>query len=163
MTEPGRLHLRLVANTDPRSEPAPDTDDLNELWVEPNSADPLLEEPAAPKPEPAPKRRSSRPRPERLQRNSGLFGVAPLPWLVSPDCPLAARWRLYFLLQLKSYQGTEPIRLTNDRAAELGLDRFCKRRHLRELEILGLVAVKRVGKKVPEVTLCSIPGWPPRQ
>ena len=38
-----RPPLRLVSDADPRGEVAPDTEDLDELWIEPEGTDPLFE------------------------------------------------------------------------------------------------------------------------
>jgi hypothetical protein len=101
-------------------------------------------------------------KPPHLQRNDGLFGNAPRSWLLAADCPLPPRWRLYFLLQIGSVQGTRQADATNKLARSIGLtNRSSKMRQLRILEKLGLVTVARDGRKEPSVTLCPIPGWPP--
>jgi hypothetical protein len=103
----------------------------------------------------------ARQRRKELRRQTGLFGIAPEPWLLSPDCPLPARWRFYFLLQLWSKQGTRPVHVTNKRVAPLGFDRWRKMRQLRALEHFGLLTLKLDGHKEPFATLCSIIAWPP--
>jgi hypothetical protein len=101
-------------------------------------------------------------KPPRLERSTKLFAKAPEEWLLAADCSLPPRWRWYFLLQIRSKQGTKRVGATNKLATQIGLaSRSDKLRHLRALEKLGLVTVMRDGKKEPTVTLCPIPGWPP--
>jgi hypothetical protein len=149
MTDPGRPHLRLVS---PKSGP-PDTDDLDDLWIETDGDDPLLGEPAAPK------ERGAEPRPKRLPRGRGYFARVPFPWLaVSERNGGYPAWvRLHLCLWFRSHEGKRPVRLTNEMAAEARLDRQSKFRRLRMLESRGLVSVVRSGKKVPLVTVHSPP------
>jgi hypothetical protein len=60
--------------------------------------------------------------------------------------------RLYLVLQIRTRRGAYVVRLTNEMAAEAGLDRFQKSKCLRELEEGGLVEVAREGNRNPEVT-----------
>jgi DNA-binding transcriptional ArsR family regulator len=49
-------------------------------------------------------------------------------------------------------RGRNPIRLTNHRLRELGISRSAKQRHLRQLEVAGVVKVQTEGRKWTVVT-----------
>jgi hypothetical protein len=62
--------------------------------------------------------------------------------------------RLYHRLEIETRRGARLVRLTNSLAAEVGILRQNKARHLRELQGLGLVSiVTKEGKQVPVVAL----------
>jgi hypothetical protein len=145
-----RPYLHLVPGAEPQSEPAPDTDDLDELWIDPGDDDPLLGEPTAPG-------KRSEPGSKRLPRSKTYFSRVPLPWLAVPERNggYPAWVRLHLCLRFRSHEGKQPVRLTNEIAAEARLDRKSKLRRLRLLESRGLVSVVRSGKKVPLVTVHS--------
>jgi hypothetical protein len=63
------------------------------------------------------------------------------------------RTRLLLYLRIKSQGGKRRVTLTNEMAAEVGLDRNEKRVCLLELEALGYVVVERRGKRNPTVTV----------
>jgi hypothetical protein len=101
---------------------------------------------------------------KKLKRATGLFASSPEAWIVTPSCPLPTLWRLYYLLQIRSVQGTKPVHATNELALQIGITiRSVKMRHLRNLKTLGLVTVAHDGLKEPYVTLRPIPGWPPQE
>jgi hypothetical protein len=64
-----------------------------------------------------------------------------------------ARTRLLHYLRIVSYRGTKPVRLTNEMAAGIGLDRHQKRICLHRLEADGHIQVERPGQQVPVVTM----------
>jgi hypothetical protein len=154
---PKRPRLRLVADKKPGRQPESDSDDLADLWLD-IGADPLLDgEPATQEP------KSTR-KPQQLRRSTRLFGNAPEDWLLARDCPLPTFWRFYFLLQIRSVQGTKPVHASTKLAAQVGISqRSGKLRHLQTAERLGLVVVTRIDRrKGPLVKLCPIHGWPPK-
>jgi hypothetical protein len=69
--------------------------------------------------------------------------------------------RLYHYLEIKSFRGTRLVRLTNDMAADVGLNRHHKSYWLKQLEAWGLVTVTRFGQKTPLVTVNVSPYLPP--
>jgi hypothetical protein len=69
----------------------------------------------------------------------------------------SARTRLLLYLAIKSRRGQRPVRLTNEMAAEIGLDRRRKCEALRYLESQGRVTVVQVGQHVPWVYLLQTP------
>jgi hypothetical protein len=65
----------------------------------------------------------------------------------------SARTRLLLYLAIKSRRRQRPVRLTNEMAAEIGLDRKRKCETLRYLESRGRVTVVQVGQHAPWVYL----------
>jgi hypothetical protein len=62
--------------------------------------------------------------------------------------------RLLWCLRITSWRGQRPVRLTNEMAEAIGLDRSQKMRCLRRLEQAGYVSVDRsMGQQVPIVTM----------
>jgi len=107
--------------------------------------DPLFERP------PAPIRRS-KPDEEIIGRCRAPINPA---WLFHPKWrhTFAPVPRLYLYLWVASHQGRLAVRLTNEAVTDLGIDRYCKYRCLRELEADGLIHVVRQGQKAPVVTV----------
>lgn len=93
--------------------------------------------------------------PARLPRHKGLWASVPLAELTDRrnDGIYPARARLLLYLAIKSRRGQKPVRLTNEMAAEIGLDRPLKCKALRYLESQGCVTVVQVGQQAPWVTL----------
>jgi hypothetical protein len=93
--------------------------------------------------------------PTRLPRHQGLWASVPLAELIDRrnDGIYSARARLLLYLTVKSRRGQRPVRLTNEMAAEIGLDRPLKCKTLRYLESQGRVTVVQVGQQAPWVTL----------
>jgi hypothetical protein len=67
------------------------------------------------------------------------------------------RTRLLWYLRIKSWRGQRVVRLTNEAAAAIGLNRDRKRKCLRDLESEGHVTVTRTGRQVPVVTVLPYP------
>ena len=88
-----------------------------------------------------------------------LWVRIPLPWFTRPH---RGRWRLspstrlLCLLLHETGEGQRPLLLSNQRAAEIGLSRFAKRRALAELEADGFVRVERADRNLPQVWLLRI-------
>jgi hypothetical protein len=62
--------------------------------------------------------------------------------------------RVFLHLMFLSWRSPDkPVRLANADLTEKGVDRYTKRRVLRELEVLGLIRVERRHKKSPMVTV----------
>ena len=95
------------------------------------------------------------PNPKKTKRR---FAQMDISWLSHPILKrkIAPDWRLYLLLQYVTRRGARSVRLTNELAAEAGLDRHHKSRLLKQLEIQGLVKVTRRGQHNPEVAMT----WP---
>ena len=73
--------------------------------------------------------------------------------MLEQDGGFPAWIRLYLWLWYRSGEGKNPVRLTNEKAAEVRLDRSSKLRRLRHLETRGLVTVTRQGRRAPLVTV----------
>ena len=101
-------------------------------------------------------RRSAPARPQKARRR---FAQVDLDWFRDPAGrrEISPRMRLYLLVQYLTKRGAREYALTNDDAAEVGLDRKTKHRYLRQLERVGLVKVSRRGQRNPIVSL--IRGW----
>ena len=99
----------------------------------------------------------SNPVARRMQRSSVLFARSPRTWLTDRrwDAVYPPRTRLWLLLLIKSKEGRKSVRLTNEMAAEIGLDRHAKARALARLKKAGLVSVPPTGHEVPVVTVLS--------
>lgn len=71
---------------------------------------------------------------------------------VGPRFPAA--WPIYcYLLMVNWKDLRQPVKLTNQALAEIGVvSRDAKARALRQLERVGLIKVKRVGRQAPFVT-----------
>ena len=97
--------------------------------------------------------------PTRLPRHKGLWASVPLAELLDRgnDEIYSARTRLLLYLAIKSRRGQRPVRLTNEMAAEIGLDRRRKCEALRYLESQDRVTVVQVGQHVPWVYLLQTP------
>jgi hypothetical protein len=97
--------------------------------------------------------------PTRLPRQPGYWAPVPLAELLDRgnDEIYSARTRLLLYLAIKSRRGQRPVRLTNEMAAEIGLDRRRKCEALRYLESQGRVTVVQVGQHVPWVYLLQTP------
>ena len=130
MSNKERPKLRLVGK-----------DDLDELWDD-DGADLVEEAPAAARAK------------ERLPRKRE-FARVPFSWLrmLERDGGFPAWIRLYLWLWYRSSEGKKPVRLTNEKATEVRLDRASKLRRLRHLETRGLVTVTRQGRRAPFVTV----------
>jgi DNA-binding transcriptional ArsR family regulator len=64
-----------------------------------------------------------------------------------------AAWSIYcYLLMVNWKKLRQPVKLTNAVLAELGVSHDAKTRALPQLERVGLVKVKRVGRQAPFVT-----------
>jgi DNA-binding transcriptional ArsR family regulator len=88
-----------------------------------------------------------------LPPSKKLYGQVPIEWLCdrANDRDLSRAMRLYLYLQIKSRRGARSVRLTNEMANELGLDRAAKTRALKALEARGQITVSREGKRLPIV------------
>jgi len=130
MSDKERPKLRLVSK-----------DDLDEVWDD-DGPDLLDEATATP------------PAKERLPRRRE-FARVPFSWLrmLERDGGFPAWTRLYLWLWYRSGEGKNPVRLTNEKAAEVRLDRASKLRRLRHLETRGLVAVTHEGHRASLVTV----------
>jgi hypothetical protein len=73
------------------------------------------------------------------------------------DGAFAPGTRLFLFLRIKSWRGQRVVRLTNEAAAAIGLDRKLKWKFLRRLESEGYVTVSRAGRQVPVVTVLLSP------
>jgi len=73
--------------------------------------------------------------------------------MLERDGGFPAWTRLYLWLWYRSGEGKNPVRLTNEKAAEVRLDRASKLRRLRHLETRGLVAVTHEGHRASLVTV----------
>jgi hypothetical protein len=91
----------------------------------------------------------------RSKRRKRRYGQVSIDWLADPAWREAmAPWlRLYLLLQYLTKRGEQSVRLTNEMAAEAGLDRHQKSRCLHELVTRGLVTGWRYGQHNPVVSL----------
>jgi hypothetical protein len=98
-------------------------------------------------------------RPPRLPRQAGLFAATPLARIMDRrhDGTYGPRTRLLMLLEIKSRRGQRQVRLTNEMAAEIGLDRPQKSRCLSYLASHGYIRVEQVGQATPVVTV--LPPW----
>jgi hypothetical protein len=85
-----------------------------------------------------------------------------LPWLTNRqfDAAYPPITRLWLYLLIRSKEGRHRLSLTNAMAAEIGIDRYQKYRLLRQLERAGFVAVDRVGRSAPAVTVKLLPPPP---
>ena len=94
----------------------------------------------------------------RAKRKSLPFAQVPLDRLTNRqrDSILPPRTRLWLYLLIKSRAGRNPVRLTNPKAAEIGLDRYAKARALAHLRRAGFVAVEQRGKEAPVVTVLAL-------
>ena len=130
MSDKERSKLRLV-----------NKDDFDEIWDD-DGPDLLDEATAAP-----PAKGRLPPRRE--------FARVPFSWLrmLERDGGFPAWTRLYLWLWYRSSEGKKPVRLTNEKATEVRLDRASKLRRLRHLETRGLVTVMRQGRRAPLVTV----------
>lgn len=83
------------------------------------------------------------------------FAQISLEWLSDPAWrgQIAPALRLYLVVQFATRRGARTVRLTNDMAAEAGIDRHRKSRLLAQLEARGWVKVSRDGNRNPEVCL----------
>jgi hypothetical protein len=64
-----------------------------------------------------------------------------------------AAWSIYCYLLMVNWKNLhQPVKLTNEALAELGVSRYDKRRALPQLERAGLVKVKRANRQAPVVT-----------
>jgi hypothetical protein len=92
---------------------------------------------------------------EPLRPSKKLHGQVPIGWLCdrANDRYVPRALRLYLYLQIKSRRGVRPVRLTNEMAEEVGLDRAAKWLLLRTLERKGWVTVSRAGRHSPIVTV----------
>jgi hypothetical protein len=90
----------------------------------------------------------------RMKRSGVLFARTPLPWLTDRrlDTVYPPRTRLWLYLLIKTREGCKSVRLTNEMAAEIGLDRHAKARALARLKKAGLVSVMHLGNEVPLIT-----------
>lgn len=148
MTPPRQPHLRVVENDAAPQPAADDDDDLSDLWIDPGVGDPLAEVADRSVKEKAP------PLPyngNRLFDPVYLTQLADRRW-DSLNPPLA---RLYRYLRIKARRGARRVRLTNEMATEIGIDRSQKTKLLKRLEALKLVKVTRDGQKNPEVRVLS--------
>ncbi len=69
---------------------------------------------------------------------------------VGPRFPAA--WSIYcYLLMVNRGKLRQPVKLTNKALAELGVSHDAKTRALPQLERVGLIKVKRVGREAPVV------------
>jgi hypothetical protein len=65
----------------------------------------------------------------------------------------SAAWPIYcYLLMVNWKDLRQPVKLTNEALAELGISRDAKARALLQLERVGLIKVKRAGRQAPIVT-----------
>lgn len=129
MTDPDKP--RLVIDN---GEPVPDDDD------------PLDYVPSPPPNKPVP----------HMQRANELFARVRLSWLTDRrwDCVFTPRARLFLLLIIESREGRRPVRLTNELARSISLKREAKHRHLREMELTGLITISRNSERsVPIISL----------
>jgi hypothetical protein len=96
-------------------------------------------------PDPAPKRR----------RREGTFVQVPLQWaskaLIALNSPKAMV--LLYLLYKAWREKSNTVTLPNSALADYGVGRKIKYRALREMEVEGLIAVRRAPRKAPVVTL----------
>jgi hypothetical protein len=150
MTQDHRPHLRVVGDdvAPPPAVEDDNSDDLSDLWIDPGVGDPL----AAPE---VADRGAKKKAPPLPRSGSRLFAVVYLDQLTD------RRWdrlwpplvRLYCYLQIKSRRGARTVRLTNEMAAEIGIDRKYKSDRLKALEALRLIKVTRDGLKTPVVRM----------
>jgi hypothetical protein len=80
-------------------------------------------------------------------RAPALRGISGRGWLILVEIDR---------LILKGY-GRNPVRLTNHRMQQLGIDRESKRYHLRRLEEVGVIKVQSEARKWTVVTLLWFP------
>jgi hypothetical protein len=94
-------------------------------------------------------------KPQRMPRSWERFARTPLGWLTDRhrDAIFPPRARLWLYLLIKTREGRKPVRLTNQMAVEIGLDRFAKARALAQLREAGLVSVAQHGLEAPVVTV----------
>lgn len=89
------------------------------------------------------------------KRKSVPFAKVPLDQLTDRrwDEIYPPRVRLWFYLVVKSRSGRNSVRLTNQKAAEIGLDRHGKSRALARLQSAGLVSVIQQGLEAPVISV----------
>jgi hypothetical protein len=109
------------------------------LFDEVHQGDPLFDEP---------RQTPTRARAPRLPRTDSLFAPVKLVWLRNRawDQVFPSKVRLYLYLLIRSHRGLRSVRFTNTMAAEIGLDRHQKSRHLAALQRLGLVITEQAGR-----------------
>jgi hypothetical protein len=106
------------------------------------------------------------PKPQRrsLPRHQGLWASVSLEELSDQryHSLMPARLRLLLFLRIRTRRGSRAFRLTNEAAAEIGLDRKWKWKCLRSLETDGFITVEQAGQRVPVITLCAVNPAPDR-
>ncbi len=90
-----------------------------------------------------------------------LKGPVPCAWLQRaarlPGKPLHVGIALY---QRAGMEKSDTVKLSNGVLEDWGIDRYAKRRALKDLEIAGLVSVKRRHGRSPVVTILDVPADP---
>ena len=113
------------------------------------------------KPVQPPQRTAARKPPaKRMPRSDERYARTRLSWLLDRrnDKVCGPAMRLYLYLVIKTREGLQPVKLTNARAAEIGLDKFGKARALAHLAKAGHVSVVQMGNQAPVVTLVRAEG-----
>lgn len=89
-----------------------------------------------------------RDRAQQLQPLPGPFARVPLQWLLKPHKPSPYRpqERLFTYLLYRSHWGQRAVALTDELAAEIGIDPSTKRRIVRRLERDGWLRVSWEGR-----------------
>jgi hypothetical protein len=80
------------------------------------------------------------------------FVMVPVPW-ISDQSLFPARARLLLLLLYESRWGRREVHLTSAMGAKVGLSRWAKNRHARQLECDGLVRIERSGNAALVITM----------
>src|SRR5215813_13171215 len=95
---------------------------------------------------------------KRRKAEDDLFSPTPLWWLHDKRFHkfINARSRVYHRLWFETYEGTEPARVTNVLAAELGLPKQNKMRELRWFEREGFLVMELDGNRTPIIRLLPL-------
>jgi hypothetical protein len=95
-----------------------------------------------------------RPRKTRkhLPQLNEVYARVPLRWLSSNKI-LNGKARLFLWLIHRSYEGREPVEVTNKAVAEIGIKPRRKAEYLHELENLGCIRINQEGREASVVTV----------